>query len=181
METRVLVAYGSKHGATAQIAEKIGAVLRSAGLSADVVPAEAVSDLTPYGAFVIGSAVYIGRWRKGPSRLLEHNLPRLVGTPVWLFSSGPLGDGDPLALTDGWRFPVKLKPIIDRISPRGIAVFHGAVDPGKLTMVERWLLQNTDSPVGDFRDWGAIASWANGIAATLRGLGFVDERLAAPA
>jgi menaquinone-dependent protoporphyrinogen IX oxidase len=39
MPTRVLVAYGTKYGATAEIAAKIGETLRQAGLQADVVPA----------------------------------------------------------------------------------------------------------------------------------------------
>ena len=37
MNGQVLVAYATKHGAAAQIAEKIGQVLRQAGLSADVL------------------------------------------------------------------------------------------------------------------------------------------------
>jgi len=56
---QVLVAYASKHAATAGIAEKIGQVLREAGLPADVLPAGRVRDLTPYRAVVLGSAVYM--------------------------------------------------------------------------------------------------------------------------
>ena len=43
---------------TAEVAEKIGQVLRQAGLSADVLPAERVSNLSPYIAVVLGGAVY---------------------------------------------------------------------------------------------------------------------------
>ena len=64
METSVLVAYATKHGATAGIAEKIGEVLRESGLACDVKLAAAVDDLTPYQAVVLGSAVYMGAWRK---------------------------------------------------------------------------------------------------------------------
>ena len=60
MEIRVLVTYASKYGATAEIAEKIGQVLRQAGLQADVLPVNRVNDLTPYKAFVLGSAAYMG-------------------------------------------------------------------------------------------------------------------------
>ena len=63
--TEVLVAYATKHGATAEIAEKVSQVLRQAGLRTDVLPADGVSDLAPYEAVVLGSALYIGRWRKG--------------------------------------------------------------------------------------------------------------------
>jgi menaquinone-dependent protoporphyrinogen oxidase len=164
MDNPVLVAYGTKYGATAEIAEKIGEVLRQSGLTADVVPADRVDDMGRYGAVVLGSAVYIGRWRKEAARFLEANEARLAGIPVWLFSSGPTGEGDPVELTEGWRFPGKLQPIADRIKPRDVALFHGAVDVSKLNFIERWLLKNIQTPTGDFRDWDAIAAWAEGIA-----------------
>jgi menaquinone-dependent protoporphyrinogen IX oxidase len=61
MDIQILVAYATKYGATAGIAEKIGQVLRQAGLLTDVLPVDRVSDLTPYEAVVLGSAVYIGK------------------------------------------------------------------------------------------------------------------------
>jgi menaquinone-dependent protoporphyrinogen oxidase len=47
MYIQVLVPYATKHGATAEIAEKIGQVLRQAGLRTDLLTADHVSDLTP--------------------------------------------------------------------------------------------------------------------------------------
>ena len=73
MNTQVLVVYATKYGATAEIAEKIGQVLRQAGLRTDVLPADGVSDLTPYKAVVLGSAVYIGKWRKEAVKFLQAN------------------------------------------------------------------------------------------------------------
>ena len=57
MSTKVLVAYATKYSATAEIAEKIGQVLRQAGLRTDVLPADRVSDVSSYQAVVLGSAV----------------------------------------------------------------------------------------------------------------------------
>lgn len=168
MDHHVLVAYATKHGATAEIAEKIGQVLRRAGLRTDVLPADRVSDLTPYDAVVLGSAVYIGRWRKEAVKFLKANEPALAEKQVWLFSSGPTGKGDPVALMQGWRFPGKLQTIADRITPREIAVFHGVLDVGKLKFFEKWIIKTVKAPVGDFRDWDAITSWATAIAAALK-------------
>jgi menaquinone-dependent protoporphyrinogen oxidase len=167
MNSQVLVAYATKYGATAEIAEKIGEVLSRAGLSAEVLPVDGVSDLTPYKAVVLGSAVYMGQWRKEAAQFLEANEEALAGKPVWLFSSGPAGEGDPVELMKGWRFPKAQQEVADRIQPRDIAMFHGAVDTKKLSLPERLILKGVKAPAGDFRYWGAITSWATAIAEEL--------------
>jgi len=168
VDVRVLVAYATKYGATAEIAEKIGQVLREASLRADVLSADRVGDLTSYQAIVLGSAVYIGQWRKEAVKFLKVNETVLAEKPVWLFSSGPTGEGDAVELAQGWRFPGKLQPIADRVQPRDVAVFHGAVDAGKLNFIEKWMLKAVKAPGGDFRDWDAITSWATAIADALK-------------
>jgi menaquinone-dependent protoporphyrinogen oxidase len=168
MDKQVLVAYATKYGATAEIAEKIGQVLSQAGLRTDVLPADRVSDLSPYKAVVLGSAVYVGRWRKEAATFLKANEKVLAERPVWLFSSGPTGEGDPVELTKGWRFPGALQPIADRIQPRDIALFHGAADVKRLNLIERWMIKNVKAPFGDFRDWETITSWATVIADDLK-------------
>jgi hypothetical protein len=50
MAGRVFVAYGSKFGATAEIAAAIGKALRSAGLEVDVEPPSDVRSLDAYRA-----------------------------------------------------------------------------------------------------------------------------------
>lgn len=167
MDKKVLVAYATKYRATAEIAEKIGQVLRQAGFVTDVRPADDVEDPSSYVAIVLGSAVYIGRWRKEAAKFLKAHEAALAEKPVWLFSSGPTGEGDPVELTQGWQFPGKLQPIADRIGARDIALFHGASDPDKLNFIERWMLKNVGAPVGDYRDWDAITAWATAIAETL--------------
>jgi len=168
MDEKVLVAYATKYSATAEIAEKIGQVLGRAGLSTDVLPAKEVSDLTPYKAVVLGSAVYIGKWRKEAVKFLQDNEKMLAERLVWLFSSGPSGEGDAVELLQGWRFPAKQQPIADRIQTQDIAVFHGAVDTEKLSFIEKSMINSVKAPVGDFRDWDAIASWATTIAEQLK-------------
>ena len=168
MDVKVLVTYGTKYGATAEIAEKIGQVLRQAGLQADILPADRASDLSTYQAVVLGSAVYVGRWRKEAVKFVQRNEQVLGGKPVWLFSSGPTGEGDPAELVQGWRFPGSLQASIDNMRPRDTAVFHGAVDPDRLNLLEKWMLKTVKAPAGDFRDWGAITAWAEAIAAELQ-------------
>lgn len=168
MNKPVLIAYATKYGATAEIAEKIGEVLRQAGLPADVQAVDRVSGLSSYRAVVLGSAVYIGQWRREAARFLQTHEAALAQQPVWLFSSGPTGQGEAAELLQGWKLPAKLQPVADRITPRDITVFHGAIDVKKLNPLEKWMLKNVKAPAGDFRDWDAITAWATAIAAELK-------------
>jgi menaquinone-dependent protoporphyrinogen oxidase len=169
MESKILVTYASKYGATKEIAEKIGDVLRRAGLQADVFPVNGVRDLVPYAAVVLGSGVYIGKWQKEAAAFLQAQEKSLAERPVWLFSSGPTGEGDPVKLVEGQRLPAALQPVVDRIRPRDIAVFHGHINPEKINFIEKFAVQKVvKKPFGDFRDWDAISAWASSVAAVLK-------------
>ncbi len=167
MGNKVLVAYASKRGATAEIAEKIGVLLRESGLAVDVVEIQEEMNLTPYAAVVLGSAVYIGRWQKEAVKFLETNEAMLAERAVWIFSSGPTGQGDPVELLDGWQYPEKIQPVLDHIQPRDVAVFHGELDLSKLNFLEKRMVKGVEAPVGDFRDWQMIGEWAREISSEL--------------
>jgi menaquinone-dependent protoporphyrinogen oxidase len=164
---RALVAYATKHGATAEIAEEIGRVLRGAGLHADVLPVESVSDLAPYSAVVLGSAVYAGQWRKEAADFLAANEAPLAQMPLWVFSSGPTGAGDPVELVKGWTLPEGLVALVNRIQPRAVVLFHGDLEIEELNLVEKMIVKGVKAPLGDFRDWEVITRWAEAIAAAL--------------
>ena len=169
MATKVLVAYASKYGATAEIAEKIGEVLKQEGLQADVLPVKSIKNLGEYKAAVIGSAVYIANWYKGASNFLKKHQKALAGMPVWIFSTGPASKGDPVELLKGWKYPNGIKPIIESIKPRDTAVFHGNINVAKMNFLEKWMIKQVKSEYGDFRDWEAITKWAKGIAEAVKG------------
>ena len=168
MDAQVLVAYASKYGATAEVSDRIGEVLRQEGLRTDGLPAERVGDLTPYEAVVLGSAVYVGQWRKEAVAFLSANEEKLAERPVWLFSSGPTGEGDPVESMKGWRFPEAQQAIADRIQPRGIVFFHGVLDMKKLNLGEKLIVKALKAALGDSREWDGITSWAEAIADALK-------------
>jgi menaquinone-dependent protoporphyrinogen oxidase len=167
MTGRVLVAYGSKYGSTAEIAQAIAQVLQEKGFDVDVASADAAGSPVDYTATVLGSGVYAGMWRKEAIEFLESHEADLATRPVWLFSSGPTGEGDPVELLDGWRFPTAQQELADRISPRDVAVFHGCIDSDKLNLAEKLIVKAVKGQFGDFRDWDAIRQWAAGIATAL--------------
>lgn len=168
MSNKVLVTYATKHGSTAEIAEKISAVLAEQGLAVDVVPVKQVQDLGAYTAVILGSAVYMGRWRGEAADFLKENEAALAARDVWLFSSGPTDHGDVAELMDGWTFPESLKPVAERIKPHEMVIFHGELDLDELGFFEKLIIKNIKVPTGDFRDWEAITGWAAEVAETLQ-------------
>ena len=160
MSVYVLVTYASKYGATKEIAERIGEGLRQAALQVDVLPVERVLGVALYQAVITGSAVYIGKWMKSACQFLNDHKEELAQRTIWLFSSGPTGEGDPVALLEGWRLPADPKPVIDRIQPRDIAIFHGSIDVARVNLIEKTAVKTLKKPFGDFRKWDAITSWA---------------------
>lgn len=140
----------------------------AAGLSADVRPVERGGDLTTYQSVVLGSAVYMGQWCGAAATFLKRNEQALARQAVWIFSSGPTVPGEAPAFLHGLRLPGSLQPVADRIRPRDIAVFHGAVDLQQLGLFEKFIMKKSQSPLGDFRNWDAIAAWAAAIARGLQ-------------
>lgn len=140
----VLVSYASKHGSTQGIAEFIAETLRGGGV-------------------VLGSAIYIGSWMKAATSFARGNADELARRPVWLFSSGPLGN----EVHDTEAQPKELEELRNRIDPKDHRVFFGALDAEKLSFGERMVMKAVGAPTGDFRNWEDIRAWTQGIAAGL--------------
>lgn len=169
MEKKILITYASKYGATREIAERIDAVLHQAGLQTDIRPVDDVRDLTLYQAVILGSAVYVGKWQKEAVAFLQTYAKNLADLPVWLFSSGPTGEGDPVKLVEGKLLPTGLQPIVHRIQAREVTIFHGHINPNKINPIEKWAVKSlVKKPFGDFRDWEAIVDWSTRIADALK-------------
>ncbi|GAB4516067.1 MAG: flavodoxin domain-containing protein [Anaerolineae bacterium] len=163
----ILVTYASKHNATAEIAGVISDELRTAGFPVVSMPVSQVKDLTAYDVVVLGSAVYMGNWMAEAASFLKANETDLATRHVWLFSSGPTGEGDPNELMKGWNFPESLEDVADRVGPYQVKLFGGRVDFSTLNWGERAILRMVKPPRGDFRDWDDIHAWAQHIAAVL--------------
>jgi menaquinone-dependent protoporphyrinogen oxidase len=167
MAHNVLVAYATKYGSTAGIAEKIGTVLTTAGVRVDVQSVDSVSDPSSYDAFVIGGAVYIGRMRKEARRFLKRHTGLLSSKPVWLFASGPTDDSEVDPRMSGFTTPQSMLETIDSIKPLDQHVFKGAIDPAKLGGIDKWVIQKVGANAADVRDWDDVGTWAEGIAREL--------------
>ncbi len=162
LATKVLVSAASKHGSTAEIADRIGQTLKEEGLDVTVAAPDVVESLDDFQAIVLGSGVYAGHWLKEAKELAARIALCDPSPNVWLFSSGPLGappkpEEDPVDVTD----------IEAATSARGHTVFPGTVDKSKLGFGEKAIMIAVRAPEGDFRDWDEITVWAQRIAETL--------------
>jgi menaquinone-dependent protoporphyrinogen oxidase len=160
----VLVAVASKHGSTMGIGEAVAAELRAMGIDADVRDVDEVTDNWPYDGVVVGSAVYMGKWLREAIAFVRDHETALRAVPVWLFSSGPLGAGEPVPLGD----PEPLGELMEAARARGHRVFSGRLDKDHLGLGERLIARAVHAPAGDFRDWEAIGTWAREIGEALR-------------
>lgn len=167
---RVLVAYASKNGSTAEIAERVANELGRNGLDVDCVEAGAVRDLDRYDAVVLGSAVYAMRWRPSARRFLRRHQRALAARPWWVFSSGPVGKPTPGDAERGarWLEPPRTMARAERLGARAHVVFGGRVPIQPRSFVERAMAKNTPAEFADRRDWNEIQTWASGIATELR-------------
>jgi menaquinone-dependent protoporphyrinogen oxidase len=157
----VAVIYATKHGSTAEIATAIAAEMKAMGYEVQVYDASDVGELPQASVYVLGSAVYAGRWRKHVRELVRSYGPELRRRAVWLFSSGPLGETGP----DGE--PEDLEELMEESGARAHQVFAGKLDPAVLSLTERLMVKAVKAPEGDFRDWDAIRRWAGRLAQEL--------------
>jgi len=161
----VLVAYASKRGSTAEIAETVAATLRREGLGVCLERAEDVESLDGYDAIVLGSAVYMKRWRGDARHFVKKHRKVLRQKPFWVFSSGPVGD--PSNDNPDWIEPPKIVEKVEELGGRGQIVFGGCLPAEPSNYMERAMVAGTPREYRDRRDWAAIREWAHRIAAEL--------------
>lgn len=161
----VLVAYSSKRGSTAEIAETVAATLRREGLGVCLEPVDAVANLEPYDAVVLGSAVYMKRWRGDAKHFLKKHRKALRQKPFWVFSSGPVGD--PANDDPDWLEPPKLAEKVEEMGGRAHVVFGGRVPAEPQGIMERAMAEGVPKEFRDRRDWDKIRGWAQQVAAEL--------------
>jgi menaquinone-dependent protoporphyrinogen oxidase len=159
---KVLVTTASKHGATREIGMRIGSVLGDRGHQIEIREPLNVDSVEPYDVVVLGSAVYAGHWQKEARELAEREGKVLAHRPVWLFSSGPVGD--PPKPDDE---PVDGEDIRTAVRALEHHVFTGKIDKGELSLAERAIVRALHVPEGDYRDWDDVDLWAAKIAESI--------------
>ena len=174
---RVLVAYDTIHGSTAEVAKEISTALCNRGFQVDIRFVGNVTALQDYDAVIIGSAIYEFRWLPDAMAFLKNNTPALSAMPVAYFIVGASLFQD----TSENRDAVKksfIDPVLMEypdIKPLSIGLFGGAVDFKKeqYNLFEKFVLRILGLIVGfkdsaDWRNWEYINSWANEVGDQLQ-------------
>jgi menaquinone-dependent protoporphyrinogen oxidase len=161
MSSRVLVAYATRYGSTAEIAEAIAARLREAGLTVDVTNVEDVRDLGGYGAVVLGAPVFLARMLRDGRRFLRRRHGELARVPFAAFLVG-------VDREDRRRGALDRQLAKRELHPFAVGMFGGVVDASRLRLRDKTPPVRKMGAFTDMRDWDAIASWAANVAAALQ-------------
>jgi menaquinone-dependent protoporphyrinogen oxidase len=167
----VLIVVGSRHGATREISGVLAQRLVTHGASVTVSTPEDCHEIDA-DAVVIGSGVYYGRWLKSAQHFVDTHAAELCRRPVWLFSSGPLGDPTETDLegSDAGIEPDVVARLVTQTNARAHHVFAGRLDRDDLGPLEKLVAAGIHAPVGDFRDWQDVEAWADEIGVALCGV-----------
>lgn len=175
---RILVAYGTKWGSTADVAKELASGLGRKGHRADLLDLgkDGAADVESYDMVVVGSGIAYGSWSKGAVRFLENNALKLTEKRLAMFAC--CGD----LLFDPSRAEEYESKYLREVSkkyglaPFSLGLFGGVIDfdrysflvkgilsmrnAGKKDMKEKGI--DTDKPY-DFRDWERIRAWGEGL------------------
>ena len=162
--TKVLVTYASKHGSTAEIAETVAETLRNSGMDVDCLDTAHVFSVDPYEAVVLGSAIYMRRWRPQARHFLRKYAATLRERPFWVFSSGPCGQ--PRNANGEWGEPHRTIAKAQLLGMRGHIVFGGRLSLQSHGLA-RAMAERCPPRYRDRRDWDQICAWAQSIARQL--------------
>jgi len=158
MAAHILIAYATRNGSTAEIAQAIGKELQSAGHTVEIAEMKTVTTLAGYNAVVIGAPLYMGSVLGDAGKFVKRFSGELATLPVAAFAVGMApASNDAKKVGDSMK---ALHASVAPIRPVAATVFAGRLDPAKLSFIQRKMTEFVKSPTGDFRDWNTIAAWA---------------------
>lgn len=164
---KILVTYASRSGSTAEIAAAIGKSLSQNGIHVDIIPMQAVKDVSEYQAIVAGSAIRNRAWLPEAMEFVRAHRSELSQKRFATFTTSIT-----LAMSnsDQYRKAVSdwIQPVRAQVRPVSEGLFAGRLDFSKLpfnwdTVKLRTVVAMGIFPKEDRRDWQAINAWAENL------------------
>jgi menaquinone-dependent protoporphyrinogen oxidase len=165
MIKKILIAYASKCGSTAEIANTMGTVLLEKGYEVDVFPVNQAKNLDGYDGILAGSAVRVGAWLPEAAEFVKNNQSALHKIPTAIFTVHGLNWENTSvceALRKNYTSGVK-----QLISPVDEVFFAGKINYSTMTFLEKMLCKAVKAIEEDRRDWSVINGWAAEIPSKL--------------
>ncbi len=160
---RILVTYATRAGSTVEVAAAIAKTLAGRGFQVDVKPVKDKPSLEGYSAVLVGSAIRMGNWLPEAVDFLKTNQAALSGVPLALFTVH-LDN-----VEDDEESRSKRSAYLDSVRPLVQATdevfFAGKMDMARLSLFDRWMIQQMGGTDRDLRDWDKIRAWAEGVFA----------------
>ena len=168
---KALIAYGTRYGSTADIANRMGNVLKRKGIDVTItnLGQEKINDISKFDLVIVGSGIAIGKWTKKPLKFLSRFETELAKKKVALFVS--CGDAkNPDKHEDAKeRYLKKITRDHPMIKPVKLGLFGGVIDLTKVGFLTRSMLKAASKEMekdgidinkrNDFRDWKHIEDW----------------------
>jgi len=171
MPDKMLVTYASRTGSTAETAGEIARILSEDGTRVDLLPVDDVTDLSPYQAVVVGSAIQSQMWLPEAVRFVRKYRAGLKQKPFAMFSLCMT-----LAMKNGEKYRPDilawLAPVRSLVKPVSEGLFAGVLKIRRIPSLSDRLKFRMSVlfgvwKEGDHRDLEAIRSWAEELRDTL--------------
>lgn len=156
---KIVIAYATRAGSTAETALLIGERFESAGFRVETRDLRQGIDPSLYDGFVIGSAIRAGRWLSEAVRFVASHKERLQEGPTALFLTS-LYLKDP-TLENREKVLSFIKAQADSVRPLSVGLFPGVMDPSRLGFFAGLIAKAIKAPEGDFRKKEEITLWAD--------------------
>ncbi len=194
---KILIAYATRSGSTAEVAQAIGQELAGDGVLVEARPIRKVDNLDGYDAVIVGGPMIMG-WHAEAVQFVQRHQQTLSRLPVAYFLTAlsltqtANGHVDGLAIYQDPTLakppkneqrpsykeryasvPNYLAPVLKKapnVRPVSVGFFNGKLDAARLDLFSRlFVTLVVGAQSGDYRNWQAIRTWAAGLRPALLG------------